>query len=920
MAAGNRPESPEQNDCSNKIQNGNTSECISIIESERMDDIDRSKGCLFSCSNTSEIKKISEICVGDSGPTVQGPMFRTLHSTTSIHENDGSNSGIMPSKGNQITPLLGRLVDRGQDSPSSRTRDDVGSSDNRKIGLNSEQTEVGFDPITKASLPGDGNKHSTGEGISSTQKGRKITRDSTTIQGIRKPIGLGVASTDRSLGVIGEIGSMGQNAPEILTISPEISLVSGNGSKIDNDTDIRRSHSRLDMVDRSRKSLSRHPIISSSTRRPTFYGRLESGLGGTFISATGIRPMGSIRVQPTRKPPRTQSSKAGTSGVSRTLPEQEYFSNVRQFDSSCSHKEPRGDQILDNVPKNFRLTEMVNREQYNADISLHSGQEKCVSGPTQQKESSTSSRVVPTSRNLFKNMENLGISSRGFICHQIKSQTSSLLLTGSGSISLGNRLHDDTMGQFIRLRFSPTSSSSKSHIKINAGQKHQNIVNSPSLATTTMVCRNTIPVNRPSQEAANLENSLETTSHKQVPSNSRSIPISRVDAIECGIRARGFSKKAASCMARPNRKSTLSLYQAKWAQFCNWCRQRKTDPLSSTIPLIADFFIFLRENKNLSCTAIKGYRSALAQVFIHRGIDISSSPEISLLFRNFEQSIPPKSIPQPKWDLNIVLQSLIKAPFEPINAISLRNLTLKTVFLLSLASAKRVGEIHGLSYLVAWAQDYSSATLEFTPDFIAKTQVPGDPSTAYGPITIPALTNSLGEDETDNLLCPLRALKIYLKKTAAARPACNRLFVSSVATFKHKAISKNTISYWIRLVIKNAYNNVPKEDLRLWKVSAHEVRALATSLLFKHNRSVKEVMSAASWRSNSTFVSFYLRDINHQFLDVSSFDRVVAAQAVIPSTSKLDNQNKDPQLMSSRRKKKRGGGASVERKQRHKRL
>ena len=29
-------------------------------------------------------------------------------------------------------------------------------------------------------------------------------------------------------------------------------------------------------------------------------------------------------------------------------------------------------------------------------------------------------------------------------------------------------------------------------------------------------------------------------------------------------------------------------------------------------------------------------------------------------------------------------------------------------------------------------------------------------------------------------------------------------------------------------------------------------------------------MEAAVWRSNTTFISFYLRDLSHQFLDVSS--------------------------------------------------
>ena len=141
----------------------------------------------------------------------------------------------------------------------------------------------------------------------------------------------------------------------------------------------------------------------------------------------------------------------------------------------------------------------------------------------------------------------------------------------------------------------------------------------------------------------------------------------------------------------------------------------------------------------MSSSAIKGYRSALAPVFLHRGLDISSDPALSALFRNFDQEVVKPVVRRPKWDINVVLSSLMKRPYEPLATCSLRSLTLKTVFLLALASAKRVSELHGLSYVVSWARDNTSAVLSLTPDFVAKTQVPGDPSTAYDPITIPSL-------------------------------------------------------------------------------------------------------------------------------------------------------------------------------------
>lgn len=167
--------------------------------------------------------------------------------------------------------------------------------------------------------------------------------------------------------------------------------------------------------------------------------------------------------------------------------------------------------------------------------------------------------------------------------------------------------------------------------------------------------------------------------------------------------------------------------------------------------------------KRLSSSAIKGYRSALAQVFFHRGVDISSSPEISSLVRNFDQEIPPKSRSMPMWDLNLVQNSLRRQPYEPLAHASLKEVTLKSVFLLTLASEHRVSEIHGFSHIASHTRHWSSVTLSLAPVFIAKTQVPGDPLMAYKSITIPALTNILDPRDQGITPCLVRALRHSLK-------------------------------------------------------------------------------------------------------------------------------------------------------------
>ena len=57
------------------------------------------------------------------------------------------------------------------------------------------------------------------------------------------------------------------------------------------------------------------------------------------------------------------------------------------------------------------------------------------------------------------------------------------------------------------------------------------------------------------------------------------------------------------------------------------------------------------------------------------------------------------------WDLDKILEYLSGPPFEPLADASFRNKTRKALFLLAMATAKRVGEIQALSFSVSHRGD-----------------------------------------------------------------------------------------------------------------------------------------------------------------------------------------------------------------------
>ena len=83
---------------------------------------------------------------------------------------------------------------------------------------------------------------------------------------------------------------------------------------------------------------------------------------------------------------------------------------------------------------------------------------------------------------------------------------------------------------------------------------------------------------------------------------------------------------------------------------------------------------------------------------------------------------------------------------------------------------------------------------------------------------------------------------------------------------RKKRVSRNIISFCLQSVISLAYASASEEDCWSLRVRAHEDRKIATSLLFKRNCAVHQVLKAGTWSAQSTFF-FYLRDVNHRNLD-----------------------------------------------------
>ena len=326
-------------------------------------------------------------------------------------------------------------------------------------------------------------------------------------------------------------------------------------------------------------------------------------------------------------------------------------------------------------------------------------------------------------------------------------------------------------------------------------------------------------------------------------------------------------------MAGVLRESFSRLYQSRWKIFCGWCCGRGVAPVNATVPVVVD----KGQDNGLSVSAVKGYCSALNSVLALKGRDLVASREIMTVLRSFARSVNPVELRPPAWNVSLVLQSLTGAPYEPLQTCEERFLAQKTLFLLALASAKRIGELHALSYRVSHTRNWGEVSFSFVTGFVAKTQDPSSLAPRFEGFSVPALPNARN-NRNGRLLCPVRAARVYLDRTASHRPRCERFFVT--AGRSKKEIAKTTVSFWLRKTISRAYE-LSGTALPVPAPRARETRGIAPSLLFKKNFAVDQVLKAGTWRRHTTFTRHYLRDIAHRSLDTFHLGPVVAAQALV---------------------------------------
>ena len=873
LASNNGPTGVEQEDRENEVSYGDRPISPLINSEERLDGFHRPQGCLSSNTNASREQKIPPVYRRRGGVPVSNTLLRLMHSPSGVYKGDGSNCKDPSQQRDSPIKIFRRLVDPSNVGGSLHESEGYSNGFMQGIRHNRECGEVLSDTSTSDDILRHGHQLWDFEGFSDNHKTGKSPDISRRISVLKETARCLLADAARAPLLDDTSHSRGETEDEVSSVDLTRTVVLQGCKVYDKLGGGVPSGSAL--VARARETVSGLPATKTTPRRGFLVRCVGRGLGSPSLNPHRellcIRPLEPGGEEHVHQQEGNQSSEDRTLQVPGANPEQSRRSIFRQHHVSGISEEPGWHKVQNPQPGSTGDHEMGGGDRGRIASTVSQRLQERRGGFIVEARSGPGSRVDPLPGHSRSTNPQMADNNRS-VCDVLELQAPGVLCALPGSNECRGRCSSPTMGQLAGICVPPLSIGQGGTQQSEAVEGLATDSSSPLLAPKGMVPRPSGVADGSTGPVTRQTRSTQTTPLPQVsPEPPRALP-SCVETVQRFARQEGFSKGVAKQIALARRPSTNVIYQQKWSTYRSWCKEVGVSVSRPTIPKIANFLLYLRKRRRLSVSAVKGYRSVLAYVFRSRLSGISSSPVLRDLVRSFSVGDRRGMVSPPSWDLNKVLKGLMGPPFEPLQEASLRNLTKKALFLLSLASVRRIGEIQAISSRVAKRSIHLS--LSYLPEFVAKTENEANPIPRS--FLIKSLSDYAAGLEEGALLCPVRTLEYYLERTRNIQSRPKNFFVSPRKP--QRPISKNAISFFLRETIAEASALV--EAGGRWP-RAHSIRGVGSSLSFWRNWSMSKVLEAATWKSNTVFTSFYLKDVEYVFDDCRSLGPFVSAGQIV---------------------------------------
>ena len=280
-----------------------------------------------------------------------------------------------------------------------------------------------------------------------------------------------------------------------------------------------------------------------------------------------------------------------------------------------------------------------------------------------------------------------------------------------------------------------------------------------------------------------------------------------------------------------------------------WCAERQIGYGQITVDTVCKYLLFLFENKtpsgkDMSSGALNRIRSSISFFLQYDFPGLGNQMPVVRLFNYFYKARPNMPRYRVTWDVGIVLRFL--ARWHPMESLSLKQLTLKTVMLVALTSSDRAQTLHALRTDQVELTDDGLVFVVFSR---LKHTKPGSPATTVTCVEWDAPELNVADYV---LYYMRRTLKYRRKAWRYEKKDVKQLFLSHRTG---KPVLRASISRWIREVLDMS-------GIDIGSFAPHSTRGASISEATKRGATASQILTQGNWKNLGTYQRFYNREVS----------------------------------------------------------
>ena len=393
----------------------------------------------------------------------------------------------------------------------------------------------------------------------------------------------------------------------------------------------------LTMVTRRRQRSLGPTVTPNKTCSATLYRCIKRRVGHLLKRIHCQRSLVTAGKQATHKLPRVKGGLPSLERFSRPLRQQHSSGSQRQHYSSVVHKQGRGYEVGPSMCPTMEDLDLVYQKTSDSQSPTYSGPVECGSRQAIPSRPDHSNRMVPPSRGLPDHMLQVAPAPDRPICNEIQQQVTSVHVTSTGYPGSSSGCSQSAMGGSGCICL-PSSS----HVKQSGGEVarlpvQENHSDCSGVAQHALVLGSSRYVQPNPTEPAQSARPVDTTLQSDPSQKSDKSKSPCMAARATAIKEQGFSEAVRTTIEAPQRGSTRSVYEVQWAIFTKWCITNQVDFRAPPVKSVADFLMYLFEDRKLQPSAIDGYQSAIADKLGNLPFNVSKDENLTRLLDSFHR-------------------------------------------------------------------------------------------------------------------------------------------------------------------------------------------------------------------------------------------------------------------------------------------